>query len=299
MATDQEVTDQANATDQAVTNQSATEDQTAQQYAQPNTNSDPATAGAQALGATNQTVSGDSNTDTSGQPGSGSGIGSGISFGGIGSLIGGAVASFVGGAGGELRSVLRVPATYLTSVTSGPGLIGVLKQFGGIIFPYTPTIAFEHEASYNGMNTLHSNYTQYFYKNSSVSTITLTAKFTCQNEGEGAILLGVIHLLRALTKMRFGPDSDRGAPPPVCRLDAYGPYMLKNIPVTVASFRHELPDNVDYIGVGKMYPFYGSNLVPVLSTITLTLNPTYSRSEMQKAGVGDWLAGKQVGKGYL
>jgi len=311
--TDSAVTVQSNQTDSAVaantaaadaaaaaagspTNPSATDANTAAKYADPTSVPIDPKNGA---GATNQAQAPDTSaSDSSPTPGSGQGVG-GIGFGGVSSIVGGAVASFVGGPGGDLRSILRVPASYFTSVTSGPGVIGVLKQFGGIIFPYTPTISFDHSATYNGLNPVHSNYTQYFYKNSSVSNINVTAKFSAQNEGEAAIILGIIHLLRALTKMRFGPDSDRGSPPPVCRFDAYGPYMLKNIPVTVTNFRHELPDGVDYIQTGKLYPFYGVNLVPVLSTISLVLQPTYSRSEMQKAGVADWLAGKQVGKGYL
>jgi hypothetical protein len=196
----------------------------------------------------------------------------------------------------DLRAILRVPKSYLTSNTDPSS---VLKQFGGIIFPYTPTISFDHSASYSPLNTLHSNYTQFFYKNSAISAINLTAKFTVQKEEDGVVLLGIIHLLRALTKMRFGPDKDSGAPPPVCRLEAYGDYMLRNVPVAVASFRHDLPDGVDYIAVGKKSTMFGNNIVPVLSTITLTLNPMYSRAEMQEAGVNDWLNGKQRGKGYL
>ena len=127
----------------------------------------------------------------------------------------------------------------------------------------------------------------------------MTAKFTVQKEEDGVVLLGVIHLLRALTKMRFGPDKDSGAPPPVCRLEAYGDYMLRNVPVTIASFRHDLPEGVDYIAVGKKSNMFGHNIVPILSTITLSLNPMYSRSEMQEAGVNDWLNGKLRGQGYL
>ena len=213
---------------------------------------------------------------------------------GMGSSGGGAKAEWKDAK--DLRAILRVPKSYLTSNTDPSS---VLKQFGGIIFPYTPTISFDHSATYSPLNTLHSNYTQFFYKNSAISAINLTARFTVQKEEDGVVLLGIIHLLRSLTKMRFGPDKDSGAPPPVCRLEAYGDYMLRNVPVAVASFRHDLPDGVDYIAVGKKSTMFGNNIVPVLSTISLTLNPMYSRAEMQEAGVSDWLNGKQRGKGYL
>jgi hypothetical protein len=75
--------------------------------------------------------------------------------------------------------------------------------------------------------------------------------------------------------------------------------MLRNVPVTIASFRHDLPEGVDYIAVGKKSNMFGHNIVPILSTITLSLNPMYSRSEMQEAGVNDWLNGKLRGQGYL
>lgn len=196
----------------------------------------------------------------------------------------------------DVRAILKVPTTYLNGVTD-PGK--VLSTFGGIVFPYTPQISFSHDATYQSVNPTHSNYTQYFYKNSAVSAIQVNAKFTVQNEDDAIILVGVLTLLRALTKMKFGPDKDAGAPPPVCRFSAYGNYMLSNVPVTVASFRHDLPDSVDYFQTGNMFRTHGLNFVPVMSTISLTLNPTYSRSEMMRAGVTSTLTGKAQKSGFL
>ena len=107
----------------------------------------------------------------------------------------------------DVRAILRVPSSYLSNITDPSS---VLRPFGGIIFPYTPTISFSHDATYTGVNPTHSNYTQYFYKNSAVSAISVSAKFTVQNEEDAAILVGIITLLRALTKMKFGPDADAG-----------------------------------------------------------------------------------------
>jgi hypothetical protein len=196
----------------------------------------------------------------------------------------------------DVRAILKVPASYLTNITD-PGRI--LKSFGGIVFPYTPAISFSHDATYTAVNPTHSNYTQYFYKNSAASAISVNAKFTVQNEDDAIILIGVITLLRALTKMKFGPDHDAGAPPPVCRFSAYGNFMLSNVPVTVASFKHDLPDAVDYFQTGLKYKSLGLNFVPVMSTISLTLNPTYSRSEMMRAGVANAVAGKTQRSGFL
>lgn len=199
----------------------------------------------------------------------------------------------------DLRVKLRVPPNYLVGPAAGPA--NIIQKNGGILFPYTPQISVDNQASYNTQSPLHSNFPQYFYKNSSVGPIQVTAKFTVQNEFEGAVLLGVIHLLRGLVKMKFGNDHDAGSPPPVCRFDAYGDYMMNNVPVSVASWRHELPDGVDYIAVGRQGspPTYGHSMVPVMSSISLTLNVMYSRREMLEHSVDNWMTGSLRGRGYI
>ena len=222
---------------------------------------------------------------------------SGVNFGAEPNLPPGALAQW--SEAKDLRVKLRVPSSYLIGPTAGPA--NILQKNLGILFPYTPNISLENRADYATQTPLHSNYGLYFYKNSTVGPISVTAKFTVQNEYEGAVLLGVIHLLRSLTKMKFGDDPDAGSPPPVCRFDAYGDYMLYNVPVVVASWRHELPDNVDYIAVGRpgSPTTYGHSLVPSLSTITLTLNVVYSRREMMNYNVSGWLQDRFKFRGYL
>lgn len=195
------------------------------------------------------------------------------------------------------RARLKVPGTYLIGYAQGPNQ--ELVKASGIVFPYTPTISVEHKATYANVNAMHSNYTQYFYKNSSVSEITLSAKFTVQNETEAAIFVSVTHLLRALTKMRFGDDINAGSPPPVCRLIAHGDFMLDNTPVAVSNFKISLPDNVDYIHTGKKYTQYGVTSVPVISTVDITMVPIYSRNEMLRASVDKWLKNDHRLRGYL
>ena len=192
----------------------------------------------------------------------------------------------------DLRAYLRVPGSYLSS-----NYTSALKEFAGILFPYTPDISYDNQANYSAVNPTHSNYTQYFFKNSAVSAISVTGKFTVQNEKEAIIYLSVLHLLRSLTKMRFGDDSNAGAPPPVCRFDAYGDFMLSNVPVSVASFKTELPNSVDYISVKS--GDFKTSLVPTISTINLSLNLMYSRKEIQEFSVDGWLSGSLKGRGYL
>ena len=192
----------------------------------------------------------------------------------------------------DTRVVLRVPKQYLQSP-----LTSLLKENEGILFPYTPQLGYEGQASYGSVSPLHSNYTQYFFKNSSVTNINLSGKFTVQNEKEAKIWLSIVHLGRALTKMPFGDDKNSGSAPPVCRLDGFGNMVFANVPVAVVSFKFELPDNVDYIGVYDG-PFVNS-MAPTISTITFALQPMYSRDEIRNFSVEDFLAGSLKGKGYL
>jgi hypothetical protein len=205
----------------------------------------------------------------------------------------------------DLRVKLRVPNDYLTQFTSGSSF-GELSALGGIIFPYTPQISFEHKADYSSQTPTHSNYAIHFYKNSSVGDISINGKFTVQNESDALIYISTVHLLRALTKMRFGgpvtsagggrgvvknsADPDSGAPPPVCRLDAYGEFMLKNVPVVITSFKADLPDAVDFYTLSnRASGVYGQTSVPTVSTIQITCKPIYSRAEMQSLSVTGYL----------
>jgi hypothetical protein len=205
----------------------------------------------------------------------------------------------------DLRVRIRVPGDYLTKFTSGTTNGSELSALGGIIFPYTPQISFEHKADYSSQTPTHNNYAIHFYKNSSVSDISINGKFTVQNEKDAIVYLSTIHLLKALTKMRFGgtsnagagrgggssADPDSGAPPPVCRLDAYGDFMLKNVPVVITSVRTEWPDGIDFYtlsGNSKNSPFNQTS-VPIISTIAVVCKPVYSRAEMQAMSVTRYL----------
>lgn len=194
------------------------------------------------------------------------------------------------------RVKIRVPAAYTKDLLTG-GPFKALTTLTGIIFPYTPQISYEYKADYTPQNPIHSNFGLNFYNRSSVGSISIQGKFTVQNSKDAAAYLSTIHLLKALTRMKTGNDSTPGSPPPVCRLDAYGDYMIKNVPVAITSFRIELPDGVDYYTLGKDMPkdyptqdSYGQTTVPTVSTISITCIPMYSRNEMQQFSVDKWLA---------
>jgi hypothetical protein len=201
-----------------------------------------------------------------------------------------ATPKFQGGKDHRVR--LKVPISYVSGIhTQGPNKS--LYKSQGIIFPYTPSISQDYAANYSAVPVTHSNYTQYFYKNSSVGTISLTAKITVQNEYEADMYFSIIHLLRALTKMRWGDDDNAGSPPPVCRLFAYGDAIMNNVPVALSAFKLDLPDNVDYFTTRAL------SSAPAMATLNLTLTPIYSRNEMQKFTIKNWLDTDLRSKGYL
>jgi hypothetical protein len=198
--------------------------------------------------------------------------------------------------GKDMRVKIRVPANYLV------GKAARLKQLNGVIFPYTPSVGYEYKADYTSSNPLHSNFTVNFYQRSSISAIAISGKFTVETPKDAELYIATLHLLRSLTKMRSGGakggDPDSGAPPPVCRLDAYGEDMLTNVPVAITSVRVELPDAVDYYTHQDAEG--GMNAVPVISTIAINCLPMFSRREMQQFNVTGYLSNSQFRKqGYM
>ena len=207
----------------------------------------------------------------------------------------------------DFRPRLLIPMIYIDSKqTAGPAP-GVIKNSGGVVFPYTPAISQDYKANYASVTPQHSNYSLYFYKNSSPSEISLSAKFTVQDDSDAHYFLSVVHILRSLIKMRFGTnDVNTGSPPPVCRLYAYGAYVFDNVPVALQSFSLKLDDNVDYFSLSSTSNgesikqiFSGANMVPVISTISMSFIPMYSRREMMNGGVKNWLNGTSRSEGLL
>lgn len=202
----------------------------------------------------------------------------------------------------DLRVKIRVPQGYLKLPTIG-GANQELAKLKGIVFPYTPSITYDVKADYSTLNPTHSNFAIYSYKNSSVSSINISGRFTVQNDRDAAVYLSAVHLLHALTKMRSGgTDILSGSPPPVCRLDAYGEFNLQNVPVAIGAFKVDLPDNVDYYTVtdSNLSFMFSGNAVPTIATISITCLPMYSRREMQQFTVDGWLSPESNRKsGYL
>ena len=180
----------------------------------------------------------------------------------------------------DWRVTLRLApgATYLYNDAQA-GLLQPLKVTNGVIFPYTPAISTAYKANYNAYDLTHSNYRGYFYQNSYVDVINLTATFTAQSTSDAAYVLAVIHFFRSVTKMFYGQDAQRGSPPPLVFLSGLGDYQFNNHPCLVQQFNYTLPPDVDYISSGAPNN-PGLNLQPLQNLYSTTLNavaPTVTR----------------------
>lgn len=153
---------------------------------------------------------------------------------------------------GDWRVRLRLApqAKYLYNAPN-PGILKPLQVTDGIIFPYTPAINTSYRAQYTPYDLTHSNYRGYWYQNSYVNELNLTAIFTAQDTNDANYLLAVIHFLRSATKMFYGQDAERGSPPPLVYLSGLGDYQFREHACAISSFVYNLPADVDYIRAGS------------------------------------------------
>ena len=149
----------------------------------------------------------------------------------------------------RVRLSLAPASTYLYN-DPNPGILAPLSSQGGsdgVIFPYTPKIDLSYRADYTAIALTHSNYKGYFYQSSMLDPVNLTCTFTAQDTNEANYLLAVIHFFRSVTKMFYGQDPQRGAPPPLVYLKGLGEYQFAEHPCLVTQFNYSLPPDVDYI----------------------------------------------------
>lgn len=187
----------------------------------------------------------------------------------------------------DWRVSLSVPGVILGA--AGATMLPLAATGSKMIFPFTPTILLSHTANYSTVHPIHTNYAYYAYENSQVDNITLTGEFIQENKDDAEYWLASLHYLRTMTKMFYGSsDSPLGNPPPVCRLNGYGKYVLNDIPVVITNFTTDLPQDVDYIECD----FAGEkNWVPTQCTFTITVAPTYARRSHSRFSLQDFASG--------
>tara|TARA_B100001248_G_scaffold116121_1_gene86899 strand:- start:32283 stop:33131 length:849 start_codon:yes stop_codon:yes gene_type:complete len=191
-------------------------------------------------------------------------------------------------------------------------MLAPLNETNGLTFPYTPTIILSHTANYSPISPVHNNYPFYAYNNSSVDQMTITGEFFVQNSAEGLYWISMLHYLRSVTKMFYGEGEFQGAPPPVVKLNGYGDYVFKNVPVVVTMFTLDMPTEIDYIAVdiSKIGEVASASegakdntnisgtvaYVPVQSQVTVTVQPIFSRTDVQGFSLTDFVNGEYISK---
>lgn len=187
-------------------------------------------------------------------------------------------------------------------------VLSPLRRTSGLIWPYTPQVMITHSAAYAAAQPTHSNYAQHFYGSSTVDSIQISGEFSAQNQTEARYVIAALTFLRSVTKMFYGQDEIAGTPPPVLRLNGYGDHIFKNVPVVVVNFNADLSGDIDYINThigGNIDPESGINVsggstrVPTRTTITVQLQPVYSRKQMRDFGLKDFSAGRLIDKGFI
>jgi len=133
-----------------------------------------------------------------------------------------------------------------------------------------------------------------------------------------------MHYLRTMTKMFYGEGSGslQGNPPPIVKLNGYGDYVFNQVPVVIQSFMIDMPQDVDYIeasissdddnassldyeaeafGVTSSIKSGATSYVPTQCTITVTLQPIYSRSKVEQFSLTKFANGGYIksGDGYI
>jgi hypothetical protein len=186
-----------------------------------------------------------------------------------------------------------------------------------------------YSARYGSQPLTHSNYTNYFYEASEVQAIQISGEFSVQNDFDAQYLLGALYFFRAATKMFYGNSGTyQGSPPPILYLDGYGAHYLPHVPCLLTQFSHTMPNDVDYLettyqsknttktsidaatkqpttktGPGTITTETASlperTRLPTVSTISITLQPVYSRARQREFDFNAFARGEMITKGMI
>ncbi len=168
-------------------------------------------------------------------------------------------------------------------------LMDMIADNGGVSWPYTPSVTLSTKANYTAVETTHSNYPFYAYKNSKVDDIQISGEFSVETKFDAAYWIAATTFFRSVTKMFFGSGENAGNPPPICILDGYGSSVFKSIPVIVTSFSVDFKDDTNYI-----YYEPTQTWVPILSTVSVTVVPVYNRARLRQFNLQEFSRGGYI-----
>ena len=167
-----------------------------------------------------------------------------------------------------------------------------------MVFPYTPQIMMQHDAAYQPVTPVHSNYPYFAYQNSDPKAMVVVGHWMIENSLEGLYWIASVHFLRSITKMAYGDTSNQGSPPPLVKLTGYGDYVLPKVPVIITNFTVNLEPDVDYmkVDIGPQ-----GSWVPTSSMISVTCQPIYSRRKVARFSLDDFVNGGSIidGDGFI
>jgi hypothetical protein len=184
-------------------------------------------------------------------------------------------------------------ATQFAYFKSSP-MFNRLAETGGVVFPVLPNVSLATSANYTNIEPVHNNYPFPAYKSSQVDDINIDGQFPCETEKDAAYWIAATTFFRTMTKMFFGVGEHAGNPPPVCYLYGYGTNVFDKVPVVVKNFSVDFPKDVQYIKCSA-YPGH-TTWVPMLSTVSVTLQPIYNRSNMRQFSLQSYASGDMISK---
>lgn len=194
-----------------------------------------------------------------------------------------------------------VYATTTIDGTEQTSIMQPLKDRGGIVFPYTPTILVSGSAEYNPHSFHGSIYPFYTYMQSMPTTLPVTGHFSANTIEEARYLLAVMRFLSSVTKAYYGDSAVQqgvyGTPPPVMLFDYLGPYGFNKVPVIIRSFNYQLANDIEYVPVS-----YNDTvtMVPTSVDIMIDMAPQYTPRKLRKKfDLNAFTSGKSYKDGFI
>jgi hypothetical protein len=201
--------------------------------------------------------------------GSGSGFGLPSSQPSSGQIMSGQTPADGDTAQRAVLSALSPDDVYGANGPNAGGIMAPLAQTNGMIFPYTPSIQFSQSVSYQETQLVHSNYDFASYTRTPTCTLSVTGKFTVQNQNEGAYALAAIHFLRTVSKSYFGEIDAKagtaGLPPPVLLFSAYGTYIFNRLRCVLKSHSWSYDEAMDTVPI-----IVNNNIVRLPAVFSIT-----------------------------
>lgn len=162
-------------------------------------------------------------------------------------------------------------------------LMQPIRESGGMVWQYTPTIYLSATAEYDQKLMQGMNYPINTFISGRPPDLPVQADFTANNEYEARYLLAIMTFLRVATKAYFGDAAvaakDYGTPPPVMIFEYLGDHGFNKVPVVMTNYQMSLADDCDYVPV-----VYGTTTtyVPTKTNIMVNLTPTYTPHKLRR-----------------